>query len=134
MEIKINLTISADSNLLAALQALAGGAGKATPVIPATENGEVKKSRKAKEEKTEGDNAPATITIPGAVIEAKTEVISQHTLDSVRAMAVPRSKAGHRAAIKEKITELGYESLEDMQPTHFNEFVTFLNTIPLPQS
>lgn len=140
MNIKIDLVISADSALLAALQGLLAGTTakpletKVVDLKPAQENGEEKKTRKKAEKETvpavqeQTQQEPATGTAQQSNNEVKTDL----TLDIIRKEAVPRSKAGHKDKIKAKITELGYESLEDMQPVHFEEFNKFLQTIPKP--
>jgi hypothetical protein len=143
MNIQINLVLSADANLLSALQLLTGrNSGTPMPVLveaPADSNG----TEKATEKKTRTRKMDVVPTEPPnlndkeletvlAEKEKPAEVKTDHTLDSIRAEAVPRSKAGHKTAIKAKITELGYDSLEDMQPEHFNEFYNFLQTFPKP--
>ncbi len=137
MEIKINVTLSADSALLAVLQALtsvkpaaAGDSVKISETVVFTEkeNGEVKAERKAKAIKTlkaMQEKAPVEV-----VTEAKPAETTL-TMEDITKAAVPRSRAGHKDKIKAKIAELGYENLADMQPEHFGEFMAFLDTIKL---
>ena len=130
MEIKINVTLSADSALLAVLQAMtsakpapAGDSVKISETVVFTEkeNGEVKAERKARtpkavKEEVLVETKPADTTL---------------TMEDITKAAVPRSRAGHKDKIKAKIVELGYENLADMQPEHFGEFMAFLDTIKL---
>lgn len=140
MNIKIDLVISADSALLAALQGLIAGTtatakpleAKVVDLKPAQENGEEKKTRKRAAEKETVPAVQEQAQQEPAAQQNGSEVKTDLTLDIIRKEAVPRSKAGHKDKIKAKITELGYESLEDMQPVHFEEFNKFLQTIPKP--
>ena len=130
MEIKINVTLSADSALLAVLQALASAkpasAGDSvriseTVVFTEKENGEIKAERKARTPKVVKEEVP---------VETKPAETALTMADITKA-AIPRSRAGHKDKIKAKIAELGYENLADMQPEHFSEFMAFLDTIKL---
>ena len=138
MEIKINLVISADSSLITALQVLAGQKTVSQTTVWAEPGADVNGTEKAEETKTTEKKTrtkkPAEEIAPTEEKKTFSEAVvkTDHTLDSIRAEAVPRSKAGHKTAIKAKITELGYDSLEDMQPEHFNEFYAFLQTFPKP--
>lgn len=128
MNIKIDLVISASPELLAALQALTSG--KVTtpaPVLIGTpDNGEVKKTRT---KKADIEAVKEILQVePVATKEIKTDL----TQEMIIADAVPKSKAGHKDKIKAKVTELGYESITDLQPVHFDEFFAFLQTIPKP--
>lgn len=131
MNIKIDLVISATPELLNALQLLTSGktasATAQTPIIALPENGEVKKTRAKKTEVV----APVETEAPTneQIIE---HLKSELTQEMIIADAVPKSKAGHKDKIKAKVTELGYESITDLQPSHFDEFWSFLQTIPKP--
>lgn len=140
MNIKIDLVISASPELLNALHSLISGRPVETtaqaPVITLPEsNGEVKKTRKLKVP-SEPLNASDKEIAAMEVIEAATDTMRVITTDLTQEMiiadAVPKSKAGHKDKIKAKVTELGYESITDLQPEHFNEFYAFLQTIPKP--
>lgn len=131
MNITINLVISANAELLTAIQALTNG--KVTAPVPSmvvAESPEVKKTRTKKVE----TYAPVVemqeehVTITKEVEETKTDL----TLEMLIADAVPKSRAGHKDKIKAKVTALGYESITDLQPEHFNDMFAFLQTIPKP--
>lgn len=136
MNIKIDLVISASPELLNALSALAGGkmveATAQAPVITLPENGEVKKTRKLKVPSEPLNASDKEIAAMEKEEIKQEEIKTDLTVDFLLREAVPRSKAGHRDKIKAKTAELGYESLSDMQPEHFNEFYAFLQTIPKP--
>ncbi len=128
MNIKIDLVISATPEFLAALQSLTGSKisePTPAPVIALPENGEVKKTRVKKTEVA----APTEEKTEEPVIKVTATDLTQ---EMIIADAVPKSKAGHKDKIKAKVTELGYESITDLQPEHFNEFYAFLQTIPKP--
>lgn len=130
MEIKINVILSADPILLAALQAIA--IGKSTLVEPvASSNGEAEpkkqRAKKAEAVQPEAIKEEAPVEAPVETKPAETVL----TMEDITKAAVPRSRAGHKDKIKAKIAELGYENLADMQPEHFGEFMAFLDTIKL---
>lgn len=139
MNIKIDLVVSASPELLNALQALSGPKTIAVAKDPIPiDNGEVKKTRKVKV-------ASEPLNVSDKEIEAmereekemrekenKEEIKTDLTLEAIIADAVPKSKAGHKDKIKAKVTELGYESITDLQITHFDEFWSFLQTISKP--
>lgn len=134
MNITINLVISANAELLTAIQALTNG--KVTAPVPSMvvalpESAETKKTRKAKVEplipiEDFGHNKHPE---PEPVVE---ETKTDLTLEMLIADAVPKSRAGHKDKIKAKVTQLGYESITDLQPEHFNDMFAFLQTIPKP--
>lgn len=135
MNIKIDLVISASPELLNALSALVGSKPVAMPapapapvvsIVP--ENGEVKKSRKKIVEELKQSEAISEPVTEPVKEETKTDL----TQEMIIADAVPKSKTGHRDKIKAKVTELGYESITDLLPEHFDEFYAFLQTIPKP--
>lgn len=134
MNIKIDLVISANPEFLAALQAFTGKSIVQTTVWKDgenthVENGEEKKSRKKKADAVDLAVAQQKETIEQTQAqETKTDL----TQEMIIADAVPKSKAGHKDKIKAKVTELGYESITDLQPVHFDEFYAFLQTIPKP--
>lgn len=141
MNIKIDLIISASPELLNALSALTGGktvvvAEGVAPVLPVTaENGEVKKTRKLKvpsEPLNVSDKEVAAMEVIEAATDTMRVITTNLTQEMIIADAVPKSKAGHKDKIKAKVTELGYESITDLQPVHFDEFYAFLQTIPKP--
>lgn len=134
MNITINLVLSANAELLRALQSLTNG--KVTAPVPSMvvalpESAETKKTRTKKVETV----APVEevkeehVTILKEVAE---EIKTDLTLEMLIADAVPKSRAGHKDKIKAKVTALGYESITDLQPEHFNEMFAFLQTIPKP--
>lgn len=141
MNIRIDLVISANPELLDALLALTGktevtGTPAPAPVVTLPEsNGEVKKTRKVKVPSEPLNASDKEIAAMG-VIEAATDTMRVITTDLTQEMiiadAVPKSKAGHKDKIKAKVTELGYDSITDLQPEHFNEMWSFLQTIPKP--
>ncbi len=53
---------------------------------------------------------------------------SKHTIEEVRELAVSKGKQ-HREAVKAKITELGAANLVKLDPSHYETFVAFLNTL-----
>lgn len=146
MEITVKVVLSADANFLAVLQSLAGQNsvtqttvwkepnGENTEGLPAT-NGETgknlvdftkvtktKKEKIAKETTAPADNAPHTITVTDPVE-------TTHTLESLREMAIPLSKTGHKDAIQAKTRELGLTTIAHLQPAQFDEFHAFLQTL-----
>lgn len=133
MNIKIDLVISATPELLEAIQALTSHkvSGPAAPVISIADNGAEKKTRTKKtsgEIPNANDKELTAIETANASGGVKTDL----TQEMIIADAVPKSKAGHKDKIKAKVTELGYESITDLQPVHFDEFFAFLQTIPKP--
>lgn len=135
MNIKIDLVISASPELLTSLQALTGKTAPATvqaPVIASPENGEVKKTRKLKVPSEPLNASDKEIAAMEKEETKQEEIKTDLTVDFLLSEAVPRSKAGHKDKIKAKVAEMGYESLVDMQPEHFNEMWSFLQTIPKP--
>lgn len=143
MEIKISVILSADSALLAVLQALASAKPAAagdsvkiseTVVFTEKENGEIKAERKAKAIKTlkaMQEKAPVEDSTETKQTETTMVMGNIITMEDITKAAVPRSRAGHKDKIKAKIAELGYENLADMQSEHFGEFMAFLDTIKL---
>lgn len=141
MNIKIDLVISASSELLNLLQLLTSGKSVVQTTVwkdPAlTENGEteikvvgeIKKGRTKKADAIDLAVAQQKETIEETI---KEETKTDLTQEMIIADAVPKSKAGHKDKIKAKVTELGYESITDLQPVHFDEFFAFLQTIPKP--
>lgn len=136
MNIKIDLIISASPELLAALQLLISAkpvqATPASAVIIAPENGAEKKTRKLKVPSEPLNTSDKEIEAMEKEETIKEEIKTDLTQEMIIADAVPKSKAGHKDKIKAKVTELGYESITDLQPEHFNEFFAFLQTIPKP--
>lgn len=131
MNIKIDLVISATPELLEAIQALTSGkvSGPAAPVISIADNGTEKKTRAKKVDAVHDLATKETVITP---VVPTGEVKTDLTQEMIIADAVPKSKAGHKDKIKAKVTELGYESITDLQPVHFDEFFAFLQTIPKP--
>ena len=118
MIIQINLTISADPALMAILQSLSG---KTTEPV--------KKTKTAKE--------PETITATNGVPKTEPEPVkveaaaeTTHTIESLRALAVPKSRAGKKDEIKAWLTEAGYnEGLSALQPKDFDKFHDFITKL-----
>lgn len=137
MNIKIDLVISASPELLNALHSLVSGRPVETtaqaPVITLPEsNGEVKKTRKLKVPSEPLNASDKEIAAMEKEEIKQEEIKTDLTQEMIIADAVPKSKAGHKDKIKAKVTELGYESITDLQPVHFDEFWSFLQTIPKP--
>lgn len=137
MNIKIDLVISASPELLNALHSLISGRPVETkaqaPVITLPEsNGEVKKTRKLKVPNEPLNASDKEIEAMEKEETKKEEIKTDLTQEMIIADAVPKSKAGHKDKIKAKVAELGYESITDLQPVHFDEFWSFLQTIPKP--
>lgn len=138
MNIQIDLIISASPELLAALQLLTSGKTVAAIPAPAPENNGTEKKTRTK--KTEyAPSGPATpekieteVVKEATETAVKEEIKTDLTQEMIIADAVPKSKAGHKDKIKAKVTELGYESITDLEPKHFDEFYAFLQTIPKP--
>lgn len=118
MDIQINLTISADPALMALLQSLTGKAPEP-----------VKKTKAAKESEV----IPASNGVAKAEPEpAKVEVAAEttHTIESLRALAVPKSRAGKKDEIKAWLNEAGYsEGLSALQPKDFGGFHDFITKL-----
>lgn len=137
MNIKIDLVISASPELIEALQALTGKTavtGTAVPerIVQLPENGTEKKTRKLKIPSEPLNAIDKEIEAMEKEEAVKEEIKTDLTQEMIIADAVPKSKAGHKDKIKAKVTELGYESITDLQPAHFDEFFAFLQTIPKP--
>lgn len=144
MNIKIDLVISANPELLTFLQLLTSGKSVVQTTVwkdpAAIENGETQKSepvevKKTRKLKIAGEPLNASDKEIAAMEKeeaTKEEIKTDLTQEMIIADAVPKSKAGHKDKIKAKVTELGYESITDLQPEHFNEFYAFLQTIPKP--
>ena len=143
MEITLKVVLSADANFLAVLQGLGrlnrdvqksvtqttvwkDPVDGTESVIDKTE----KKTRKVKEINMPS-LAEGTALLPDPIeVILHEPVQSEHTLDSLRAIAVPLSKAGHKDAIKAKLTEMGYEGgLASLQPKDFQNFFDYLQTL-----
>ena len=124
MEISIKIMLSADPALLLALQALAAGKPQATTAAPAKKTGAVKDLKPAEDAGPKDEKSTIVDSPP-----ASSEVSTTHTLESLRAIAVPKSKAGKKDVIKKWISDHGYPSLDSLQPVHFNEFFDFLQTL-----
>lgn len=133
MEITLKVVLTADPVLLSTLQALTAlkNTGDASPASTATVIEKPKKVTTAKgivdvaspaatksstenEVKQAGDNGAAT---------------SLHTIESLRALAVPKSKAGHKDVIKKWLADAGYQSLQDLQEKDFNSFHAFIDKL-----
>lgn len=130
MQINLNVTISADPVLLAALQALS--AGKTVSQTTAAEPKKVKKEQKT--EATE-DVKPSPLAIASNGVSnlndlAHSDTAGQHTLESLRALAVPKSRAGKKDEIKAWLTEAGYpDGLATLQPKDFDAFYSFIEKL-----
>ncbi len=149
MEITLRVVLSADADLLVALQALTGQKSvtqktvwregginnpegsaivgdKGEEIIATGANSPVteKKTRKVKEL---AEISKAEIT--NISDKERESIQSEHTLDSLREMAVPLSKAGHKDAIQAKTRELGLTTIAHLQPAQFDEFYAFLQTL-----
>jgi len=152
MEIKI--TIDATPALLAALRALVSQpeAVKPDPVKTAMADAVLEKQliavgalepKKKKKEPTaqqladaetiakvfEGKDTATETELIDALIKADATNGSVHTIESLRAIAVPKSKAGHKDAIKKWLADRDYPSLQDLQPADFTPFYNFINTL-----
>jgi len=120
MEIKV--TLDASPALLAALQAIAGSL-TAKPAAPAPKEAAPKKAVTPK---------PAPADMPLEIVATEPEpkqtepVNNAHTIDELRALAVPKSKAGKKDDIKAWLTDHNFNSLADLAPTHFEAFHKFI--------
>jgi len=121
MQIEIKVTLSADAALLAALTALAGA--KAQPSVQETKT----KSTKAPAVEKSQAIVAAVEASPSESSAPESSNGSTHTLESLRALAVPKSKAGKKDAIRAKLTELGYpDGLNGLQPKDFDAFHAYI--------
>lgn len=132
MEIKISVCLSADPALLAALQALSLGSAPSTltgsaagPVKIET----IKKEKPAPVKKESPSIAESTTGSQDTGASSTLEKESPHTLSSLRAIAVPLSKAGHKDAIKAWLKKAGYESIQNLEEKSFTGFYDFLQTL-----
>jgi len=119
MQVNVTVTLDASPALLAALQAL-GASIKPEPAKP-----------------TKPTTKPAKVE-PVEVIEAQLEAVgalepSQNgqalTMEKLRAIAVPKSKAGHRDTIKRWLSARAYASLQDLREEDFGAFHEFINSL-----
>lgn len=134
MELKVTLVLTADPALLSTLQALTGW--RTTPtespapaITPASEKAP-KKTTTAKAATLE--NASPNGTTSSDATEAKPSASTStdtYTLESLRALAVPKSKAGHKDVIKKWLSDAGYASLQDLQEKDFNSFHAFIEKL-----
>ncbi len=61
---------------------------------------------------------------PAADVQAPT-----YTLEEVRAVAVTKSKAGHKEAIKALLQKFGAETVPTLSKDHYTEFVDAVNAL-----
>lgn len=132
MEITLKIVLSADQNFLSALHALAGKTvmhsasifdNSETPAVNGEEEKTKNKTRKVKE-------TAAVVNMPATESGNSTAVQTTHTIDSLRAIAVPLSKAGHKDAIKTKLSEMGYPGgLSTLEAKDFQAFHDYLQTL-----
>lgn len=73
------------------------------------------------------ETAPVEET-PEIRAEAAAEEAPKYSIEEVRELAVSKGKQ-HREAVKAKITELGAANLVKLDPSHYETFVAFLNTL-----
>jgi len=118
MQIELKVVLTASPELLAALTALAGSRTN-TPEAVAP----VKKKLAAVPQAATVDAQPSPSI---ASVEKVQENGTTHTLESLRAIAVPKSKAGKKDEIKAWLSTAGYASLQDLQEKDFNEFYGFI--------
>lgn len=132
MNFELKVTLSADPALLAAILALAGAKAPAQTSTPAP--------TKAKATKAQEQAAPALAEAGTADtgvsaqsqngIVKPSEVSTAHTLESLRAIAVPKSKAGKKDEIRAKLAELGYPGgLNELQPKDFEAFYQYITAL-----
>jgi len=120
MQIEIKVTLSADAALLAVLTALAGA--KAQPQETKTKSTKAPAVEKSQASVSVAEVSPSESSAPESSNGSTT-----HTLESLRALAVPKSKAGKKDAIRAKLTELGYpEGLNGLQPKDFEAFHAYI--------
>lgn len=124
MEITVKIMLSADPALLSALAALTAGKPQAAATTTPKKTAVVKDLKPAEDA---GQSVAASTTTES---QPATSVVSTtHTLESLRAIAVPKSKAGKKDIIKKWISDHDYPSLDSLQPVHFDEFFDFLQTL-----
>lgn len=123
MNIQVNLVISADPVLLAALQALAGGKSQTEAPKPAkapkSANAEthIVKVGKGDEIVVKQDQEPAAVE-------------TTHTIESLRAIAIPISKAGKKDEIKAWLSaNAETDSLANLQPKYFDAFHKYITSL-----
>lgn len=133
MQVNVTVTLDASPALLAALAALAQSFKQPEPAVKAEQVRETKKKS--------ADAVRAQIDAkvePVEVIEAQLEAVgalepSQNgqalTMEKLRAIAVPKSKAGHRDTIKRWLSARAYASLQDLREEDFGAFHEFINSL-----
>lgn len=138
MEFTLKIVLSADKDLLTAIQNLAGVTvtGSAAPdAAVISMNGEQKEKRTRKKADDTGAAQEKTpVEKTDAATEEKEpaagEVKTEHTIESLRAIAVPKSRAGKKDEIKAKLAEMGYpDGLATLQPKDFDAFHTFITQL-----
>lgn len=132
MEIKVTLVLTADPALLTTLQALIGfrTTTAESPALLPTASEKSKKTTTAKAATVENasQNGTKSLDATEPTPSASTST-STHTLESLRALAVPKSKAGHKDTIKKWLSDAGYASLQDLQEKDFNSFHAFIDKL-----
>lgn len=126
MEITLKILISADPALLAAITGLHVVSGTQAPVVELPQ-----KSAKQKPAPTPAaSTASATEEKTGAdATKSEASTASTHSLESLRAIAVPKSKAGHKDVIKKWLTDNGFPSLQDLSVTSYDDFYAFITKL-----
>lgn len=124
----INVTFQGDAGevskeileFIAGLQ-LENGAPKSTPVAakPAKE--------KTKKETTPSPEPEAVASNPAP--EQPKEESSEHTQESIRALADAKREKHGTPAVKAVISELGFKKLPEITPDKYQEFVDKLNAM-----
>lgn len=138
MEFTLKIVLTADKDLLTAIQNLAGVTvtGSAAPDAPVISmNGEQKEKRTRKksddtsaaQEKTPVEKTDTATEEKGS---APGEVKTEHTIESLREIAVPKSRGGKKDEIKKWLSEAGYpDGLATLQPKDFDAFHTFITQL-----
>lgn len=119
MEIKLTILLTADPALLAAIVGFRAGVA---PVVEMPK-AKLKAGPVLQASKDNGQPAAAEASAPTATST------SAHTLETLRAIAVPKSKAGHKDTIKKWLSEAGYPSLQDLGEKDFDAFHAFIDKL-----
>ncbi len=139
MEFTLKIVLSADKDLLTAIQNLAGVVvtGSAAPdAAVSSMNGEQQKEKRTRKraEDTGAAQEKTPVEKTDTAAEEKEpaagEIKTEHTMESLRAIAVPKSRAGKKDEIKAKLAEMGYpDGLATLQPKDFDAFHTFITNL-----
>lgn len=129
MNFKLEVVLTASPELLAALAALTGTRTQTTETKVA-QPAKLKKAVETPADETDKEaSTKSTSTQPSNTTAQNGQTQGTHTLESLRAIAVPKSKAGKKDEIKAWLSEAGYASLQDLQEKDFVSFHTFIEKL-----